>query len=237
MKTKLQATSLLLSIMVLCAGCAGLQTINLDDILSAPLDEETVAAGLREALTIGTGRAVATTSSTNGFLDNESIRIALPGDLQSAAGTLRDLGQGDLVDHLVTLMNRAAEQASGLAVDPFADAVRHMTIADAFSILQGPPDAATSYFREATEGSLRESFQPVVVNAMSEIGLYEDYESLLDVYDLIPFTDKPSLDLTRYITERTLDGLFSTLAGEEVRIRQDPVARTTALLRRVFGRT
>jgi len=146
------------------------------------------------------------------------------------------VGLGDHVDRFVILMNRAAEQASGLAVDPFADVVRQMTIADAFGILRGQPDAATVYFRDATEDSLRARFQPVVARAMGEIGLYDDYESLLDLYDLLPFTDMPSLNLTEYITDSTLDGLFHTLAAEEGRIRSDPIARTTDLLRRVFGR-
>jgi hypothetical protein len=232
----LRHTVPLLLLTCLCMGCAGLQNMGLEDILQGPLDEGTVAAGLREALTVGTGRAVSTTSDRDGFLGNPLIRIALPTDLQGAAGTLRDLGQGDHVDRFVTLMNRAAEQASGLALDPFADAVRQMTIADAFGILEGPPDAATAYFRDATEDSLRTRFQPVVADAMGEIGLYDDYESLLDLYDLIPFTDKPSLDLTGYITDRTLDGLFHTLAEEEGRIRSNSIARTTALLKRVFGR-
>ena len=234
MKTAL--TALIASALILVAGCAGLKDVSLSDILQAPLDEETVAEGLREALTVGTGRAVDTVSGSDGFLANELLRLALPEDLQGAAGTLRDLGQGDLVDDFVVLMNRAAEGASALAVDPFAEAVRSLTLADAFAILDGPDDAATSYFRAATEDTLRARFRPVVSNVMGEIGLYGDYERYLDLYALLPLTDKPSLDLTGYITDRTLDGLFTTLASEEALIRNDPVARTTDLLRRVFGR-
>lgn len=230
------ATPMLLATLLVFTGCATLRDVNLDDILTAPLDEETVAAGLREALKVGTGRAVTNTSATDGFLANELIRIALPSDLQGAAGTLRDLGQGDHVDTFVVLMNRAAEQASALAVDPFVDAVRHMTLADAFSILDGPQDAATSFFRTQTEDNLRQRFRPVVSGTMRETGLYDDYEELLALYDILPIGDKPSLDLTGHITDRTLDGLFQMLAQEEGRIRSDPVARTTDLLRRVFGR-
>jgi len=229
------AATLAMTALLLTAGCAGLRDVNLGDLLDAPLDEETVAAGLREALNVGTGRAVAHTSRADGFLANELIRIALPPDLQGLAGTLRDLGQGDRVDGFVVMMNRAAERASALAVDPFADAVRRMTLADAFSILEGPPDAATSYFRSATEDSLRARFRPVVSGTMRETGLYDDYEEILTIYEAIPFTDKPSLDLTTHITDRTLDGLFLMLADEEGRIRSDPLARTTALLKRVFG--
>ncbi|MBC8423394.1 DUF4197 domain-containing protein [bacterium] len=230
------AFPLLLAALLVFTGCATLRDVNLDDILTAPLDEETVAAGLREALEVGTGRAVTSTSATDGFLANELIRIALPPDLQGAAGTLRDLGQGDHVDAFVVLMNRAAEQASALAVDPFVDAVGRMTLADAFSILDGPPDAATRFFRTQTEDDLRLRFRPVVSGTMRETGLYDDYEELLALYDILPIGDKPSLDLTRHITDRTLDGLFQMLAQEEGRIRSDPIARTTDLLRRVFGR-
>lgn len=236
MKTRTAVLALLVPALLLCAGCADLKDVNLGDILQAPLDEDTVAAGLREALTVGAGRAVDTVSDTDGFLGNALIRIALPEDLQGPAGTLRDLGQGTRVDRFVTLMNRAAEEASSLALEPFADAVRGITIADAFAILEGPDDSATAYFRDATETALRARFRPVVSNAMGEIGLYDDYERYLDLYDLLPFTDKPDLDLNGYVTDRTLDGLFSTLATEEGKIRRDPVARTTDLLRRVFGR-
>ena len=208
----------LLAALTFVAGCASLRDMNLDDLLTAPLDEETVAAGLREALTVGTGRAVATTSAEDGFLGDAAIRIALPPDLRSAAGTLRDLGQGDHVDAFVVLMNRAAEQASALAVDPFADAVRRMTLADAFAILDGTPDAATSYFRTQTEDSLRARFRPAVSGTMQQTGLYDDYETLLAFYDVLPIGDKPSLDLTGHITDRTLDGLFHWLAFEEERI-------------------
>ena len=110
-----------------------------------------------------------------------------------------------------------------------------MTLADAFAILDGPPDAATSYFRTQTEDSLRVRFRPVVSGAMGKTGLHDEYEEIPDFYEIPPIGDKPSLDLTKHITDRTLDGLFLMLAGEEDRIRNDPIARTTDLLRRVFG--
>ncbi len=232
----IRAIALLLPVLVLATGCAGLKDVDLSDLLQAPLDEETVAAGLREALTVGTERAVGTVSGPDGFLGDASIRIALPEDLRGTAGALRDIGLGDRVDGFVTLMNRAAEEASALALQPFADAARAMTIADAFAILEGDDDAATAYFRGATEDALRARFRPVVSGAMDQTGLYADYERYFDLYERLPFTDKPELDLTDYITDRTLDGLFLTLAEEEGRIRHDPLARTTALLQRVFDR-
>lgn len=226
-----------LIILLLAAGCAGLQQTGLDDLLGGgPLDEATVAAGLREALTVGSGRAVQAASTRDGFLGNAAIRLALPPELQGAAAALRDMGLGQPVDDLVVAMNRAAEQASGLALPPFRDAVARMTLADAFGILQGPRDAATVYFRAQTEDSLRARFTPVVSASMREVGLDQRYDAVLELYDRIPFVRKPSLDLRAYITDRTLDGLFTTLAAEEERIRTDPLARTTRLLQRVFGR-
>ena len=110
-----------------------------------------------------------------------------------------------------------------------------MSIADAFGILRGPDDAATSYFRERTESTLRARFTPIVQEKMGEVGLYNIYNNLADAYDALPLTTRPALDLDAYITDKALGGLFTTLAGEEMKIREDPVARTTDLLKRVFG--
>lgn len=222
----------------LLAGCATLQEGGWTDVLggqAGPLDEGTVAAGLREALRVGTERAVDTTSRVDGFLADELIRIALPSELEPAADVLRGIGLGGEVDRLELTMNRAAERASGEAVDLFWEAIRGMTLADAFAILEGPDDAATSYFRERTEGALRARFQPLVQGKMEELGLYGTYEGLLARYQALPLAEKPDLDLTSYVTEHALAGLFTVLAREEGRIREDPLARTTALLQRVFG--
>ncbi|MFH1843704.1 MAG: DUF4197 domain-containing protein [bacterium] len=223
-------------VFLLTAGCASLQQYSLGDVLGdAPLDEQTVVAGLKEALQVGSGRAIATTSALDGFLANELIRIALPADVQPVAKVMRDVGLGGQVDNFEVSMNRAAEQATGEAQDIFWNAITSMSIADAFGILNGHETAATEYFQGRTSDTLRQRFRPVVDTKMREVGVYQVYEDLVDRTAILP-VNMPDLDLVEYITEKSLSGLFSTLAGEEKKIREDPVARTTELLRRVFGR-
>ena len=200
------------------------------------LSESTVAAGLKEALEVGTERSVVRTSKHGGFLDDPLLRIALPEELDTMAEGLRAVGLGGEVDQLEVTMNRAAERASGEAKQVFWDAVKSMTIADAMGILNGPDDAATRYFRDRTEGRLRERFSPVVDGAMRQVGLYQAYDRLLGQYQLLALFTNPTVELNRYVTDETLDGLFLVLAGEEKRIREDPLARSTDLLRTVFGR-
>ena len=228
----------LLAIVLLLPACA---SVNMQDLqglmgIEAPLDEPTVASGLKEALRIGTERASGTLSVDGGFGKNDLLRLALPEDLQKVGSRLRTLGLGDQVDALENQMNSAAERAAGEAVDVFASAIRSMTVQDAFSILDGPDNAATLYFQGRIEAELTSRFQPVVASVMEEMGVYRTYSSLIDRYNAIPLISSVDVDLESYIVSRTLSGLFSTLAGEELKIRQDPVARTTDLLKRVFGR-
>jgi hypothetical protein len=201
----------------------------------APLDEQTAVAGLREALKVGTRRAVDATSAPDGFLGNALIRITIPDEYQKVAGTLRDIGWGKQVDRLEVAMNRAAERAAGEAVDVFWDAITRMTVADAFSILHGNDTAATDYFQSRTRPELESRFRPIVAEKMEEVGLYALYRELSDRYNALPFVTEPAIDLEAYTTAEALDGLFAVLGQEEKRIREDPLARTTDLLRRVFG--
>ena len=218
-------------------GCASLQNTDFGSVLGGgELDEATVTAGLKQALEIGTDNTVASTSAVDGFLGNALIRIALPDQLAGAASTLRAAGLGGYVDELETAMNRAAEQAAGEARDIFWTAIADMTIADAFAILRGHDTAATDYFRAGTGEELRARFAPIVAEKTDSVGLGRMYGQLTDTYDRLPLTTKPDLvDLDEYVTDEALDGLFTMLAREEQAIRQDPAARTTDLLRRVFG--
>ncbi len=222
---------------VFLAGCAGLPAGTLEDILSAggPLDEGTVAVGLKEALQVGTDRGVTTTSAIDGFLGNALIRIGLPEEYHKGAGLLRTAGFGSYVDELEVSMNRAAEQASAQARGVFWDAIKKMTIADAFAILQGADNAATEYFRAQTEAELRTRFLPIVTTKMEEVGLYRTHNDLMSYAEKVPFVEIPTVDLDAYVTDGALRGLFTVLAEEELKIREDPAAGTTALLRRVFG--
>ena len=220
------------------SSCATLSSEDIIDLTdpNAPLTERTVVNGLKQALRIGTERASSTLSARGGFSENRLVRIPIPEDLRGVAAALRTIGMTEQVDSFETLMNRAAETAAGEAVDVFAEAILSMTIEDAFGILNGPNDAATTFFRERTSVALEERFRPVVTDVMERVGLFRQYQDVLLLYNALPFAQPVTLDLTEYITDKALDGLFLTLAEEERRIREDPVARTTELLRRVFGR-
>ena len=229
---------MLIVVALVPAGCSGLSSGTIEDILSAggPLDEGTVAAGLKEALQVGTDRGVASTSALDGFLGNALIRIGLPEEYHRAAGILRSTGFGSHVDDLEVSMNRAAEQASAQARGVFWDAIKGMTIADAFAILGGADDAATEYFRQKTEPELRARFLPIVTAKMEEVGLYRVHNDVMSFAREVPFLEVPAVDLDAYVTDHALKGLFTVLAEEERKIREDPAARTTSLLRRVFGK-
>jgi len=218
-------------------GCAGMEDVDLESVLggAGPLDEATVARGLKEALSVGTGRAVDQVGSLDGYLANEALKIALPVELQDVAGTLRSAGLGSKVDELEVAMNRAAEQAAGEAVNVFGDAIRGMTLADAWGILRGHDTAATDYFRERTSAALTSRYRPIVESRLRAVGGYGDYETLVARLESLPFVEPPDLDLVGYVTDHALDGLFTVLAQEEQKIREDPLARTTALLQRVFA--
>ncbi len=221
-------------------GCASLSVEDLARILTptGSLDESTVSAGLREALAIGTERAATSLGQEGGFSSNPALRLGLPDDFDAVIGVLRTFGQGDRIDAIETAMNRGAERAVAAAVPIFAEAIQAMTIADAFAILRGPPDAATRYFEERTTAALTARFEPSVRGALEQVGFYASYNEVAGIYRSLPLPNKPILpSLEAYVTERTLRGLFSTLAEEEARIREEPVARTSALLRRVFGET
>jgi hypothetical protein len=234
-KPRLAAVVLVASVVALAAGCDSLQK-SVGGALSSggSLDEATIADGLREALQVGTERAVAKTSAANGFLANELIRIAVPEELGKMTSALRKVGMGAQVDELETSMNRAAEEASAEATAIFWDAVKGMTIDDARKVLEGGKHSATNLLRKRTSAQLDSKFRPIVTRKMDEVGLSRLYGDLAASYNSLPLGQKPAMDLPQYVTTKTLDGVFAMLAKEEERIRDDPVARTTELLQRVF---
>jgi hypothetical protein len=219
----------------LVTGC--FNTATLDKVFreDGALDESTVAAGLKEALRVGTERSTASTSRLDGFFKNALIRIAMPEQYAGVAKTLNGIGMGSYVDDFERSMNRAAERASGEAIEVFWSAITQMSISDAFGILNGGETAATDYFRRKTSASLTARFQPIVTAKMEEVGVYNIYNDLVAKYNLLPIEKPEAVDIDDYVTARTIDGIFSVLEGEEKRIREDPAARTTALLREVFG--
>ena len=228
---------LILTALLALGGCAGMENLDLGNMLggNAPLDEATVAKGLKEALAVGTERAADRVGGVDGYLGNTLLRIALPEDLQEVAGTLRSVGLGAKVDELEVAMNRAAEQAAGEAVAVFGNAVSGMTVADAWGILRGEDTAATDYFRARTGLALEQRYRPIIENKLRTVGGYQDYETLAARLEALPFVEAPDLDLVGYVTGHALDGLFRELATEERKIREDPLARTTQLLQKVFG--
>lgn len=200
-----------------------------------PLDSKTVVAGLKQALEIGTSNSVAKTSKIGGFSDNPLIHIAIPQQLNKVESTLRKIGLNQYVDRFELQMNRAAESASIEAKQIFISSISQMSFTDAWQILRGPDDAATQYFKRTTNAQLSSKFRPIIKQSMRKVGFYKDYERLLKTYDSIPFTTKPNLNIESFILQKSLDGLFTLVAQEEKKIRHDPVARVTDLLRRVFG--
>jgi hypothetical protein len=194
--------------------------------------ESKIALGLREALRVGAENAVMRTGRLDGFFANEAIKILMPEKLRRVETGLRAVGYGPKVDEFILAMNRAAERAAGSAKPVFWDAIQRMTIDDARKILTGGDTAATVYFRDHTEEGLATAFRPIVQQATSEVGVTRQYKDLIQG---LPFGNVQSLDIDEYVVGKTLDGLFYVLSQEEKKIRKDPAARVTAILRDVFG--
>jgi hypothetical protein len=199
------------------------------------LDASTVAAGLKEALRVGTDQAVNVTGRTDGYFANQAIKILMPERLRTLESGLRAVGYGSQVDAFVLSMNRAAEHAAPAARDIFVDAITGMNFDDARRILSGPDTAATDYFKRTTSAKLTTAFRPIVERSMSEVGVTRQYQQLLDQARAIPFFKAESFDLNSYVVGKGLDGLFHVVGEEEKKIRTDPSARVTALLRDVFA--
>ena len=194
-----------------------------------------IVAGLKEALSIGTGKAVTATSKTNGYYGNQAIKILMPEKIQKVADVLGKVGYQKEVDDFVLSMNRAAEKAAPQAKAIFIDAIHQMTVEDARKILDGGDTAATEYFKTKTSGKLYGAFQPIVSSSMNEVGTTRSYKEMMGKYTTLPFASAESLDLDRYVTNKAMDGLFYLVGQEEIKIRKDPTARVTDLLKTVFG--
>ena len=199
-------------------------------------DNDTTIRGLKEALSIGTENAVKNVSQTDGFFKNKAIRILMPEKIQKVADVLGKVGYQKEVDDFVLSMNRAAEKAAPKAASHFVGAIKEMSFEDARGILQGGDTAATEFFRKKTKDKIYEVFKPIISSTMSEVGVTRSYKNMMARYESIPFMDKQSLDLDHYVTNKSLDGLFYMVGQEEKKIRTDPAARVTDLLKTVFGK-
>jgi hypothetical protein len=202
---------------------------------SAGLSNSTIVDGLKQALEVSTGTAVSTVSKVNGYYKNPDIKILLPQNVRKVESVLRDVGYGDTIDAFEESMNRAAEKAAPQAKKYFVGAIKEMTFDDARKILNGGDNAATLYFEEKTRSKLFTAFEPIVHEKMSEVGVTRYYQDLNSSVQKIPFAGDLNLDLDKYVTNKSLDGLFKMVAEEEARIRKDPAARVTDLLKKVFG--
>lgn len=200
------------------------------------LSNAEVVAGLKAALQEGTRYAVDSLGKDGGFLDNASVRIPMPDSLSWVEKSLRTLGQDQLADEFVASMNHAAEQAVPEAAAIFSDAIQAMTLDDARAILNGPDDAATDYFRTHTEAALTERMLPIVTRTTESTGVTSAYKRMLSsAGGLTSMLSGDATDIDGYVTQQALDGLFSMVAVEEKRIRENPVARSSDLLKKVFG--
>jgi len=200
------------------------------------LSEGQIASGLKEALEVGTQNAVNLTGKTDGYFGNPAIKILMPEKLRALETGLRAVGYGPQVDEFILSMNRAAERAAPAAKQIFWDAIGAMTFEDARKIWSGGDTAATEYFRAKTSDKLSTAFRPIVEKATNEVGVTRQYKELIGRYQTIPFIKVESLDVDQYVVTKGLDGLFFVLGEEEKKIRTNPAARTTELLRQVFGK-
>jgi hypothetical protein len=203
---------------------------------SGSIGDVKIGQALKEALQVGTANAVSLTGRADGYFKNEAIKILLPEQLHTLDRGLRLVGYGPQVDELVLGMNRAAEKAAPGAKQIFWDAIGEMTIDDGRRILDGSKTAATDYFKGKTTPKLTTAFRPIVEKSMSQVGVSRQYQDLLGQARSIPFLDVGAFDLNQYVVTRALDGLFHVVGEQEAKIRTNPTARTTDLLREVFSR-
>jgi hypothetical protein len=200
------------------------------------LSNDKIIAGLKEALTVSTRNAVASTGRTDGFLKNAAIKILLPEKLRKMGSGMRVIGMGAQVDALEVGMNRAAEQAAPAAKQIFIHAVAQMSFDDARQILSSNDTAATDYFRRQSTEELSAVFAPIVHQAMEDVGVVRQYNQLMRNPMAVRVAATKNFNLDEYVVAKTMDGLFYVMAEEEKKIRKDPLARTTSVLREVFGR-
>jgi hypothetical protein len=194
-----------------------------------------IGNGLKQALEIGTTKSSDQLSSVNGFFANAAVKILFPPEAQKVERTLRSIGLSKLADNVILSLNRAAEDAAGKAKPIFVNAIKQMTLQDVTNILLGSQDAATQYFKRTTTLQLAESFKPVVQASLNKVGATKYYGDAAAAYNKVPFASKVNPDISDYVTQKAISGLFVEIAQEELNIRQNLSARTTPLLQKVFS--
>jgi hypothetical protein len=200
------------------------------------ITENEASQGIKEALLQGVTNAVLNLNKTDGFFGSEFYKMLLPPDAKKVESTLRNLGMGAQVDKAILSINRGAEDAVGYAKPVFVNAIKEMTLADALNIVRGPNNAATSYFKSKTSAKLIEAFTPSVKSSLEKVNATKYYADIVNTYNKLPTTfNKVNPDLTSYVVGKAIDALFDQVAKEEANIRANPVARTTDILKKVFG--
>lgn len=194
-----------------------------------------IASGIKQALEIGTSNGADKLSAKDGFLGNMAVKILFPPEAQKVENALRGIGLGSVADNVITSLNRAAEDAAQEAKPIFIAAVRQMTITDATNILMGKQDAATEYFKRVTIAQLMSKFSPIIGNSLNKVGATKYWTEAANSYNKIPLVKPVTADLNAYVTQKAIDGMFKQVAQEELQIRENINARSTTLLKKVFG--
>ena len=236
---------------IICFMAAGAQAQSFRDLLNdgehaidgargkkggGALSTDEIASGLKEALQVGAKNATAKVSAPDGFFGNALIKVLMPPEAKKVENTLREIGMGSYVDKAILSMNRAAEDASAQALPIFINAVKTMTIQDALGILQGGNGAATRYLQSKTTAQLTAAFKPVISASLDKVNATKYWAEVFNIYNELPTTfNKVNPDLADYVTERALNGVFVYIADEENKIRMNPAARVSDLLKKVFG--
>ena len=199
------------------------------------LSSDDIVAGLKQALSLGAQKSADRLSVVNGFLDDKAVEILMPPQAQKVEKTLRNMGMGKLVDDAIASMNHAAEDASKSAAPIFINAIKNMTVTDGVNILKGSDTAATAYLRKSASPQLTKAYTPVIDSALQKTGATKYWKDVFDTYNKIPLVSKVNPDLSSYVTQKAIDGIFYYVAQEEIKIRKDPAAQVTDLLKKVFG--
>lgn len=202
---------------------------------SASFTQQEAGKAIIEALQKGATKGVSEVSQLDGYLGNPEIKIPFPPEVQFVESKLRAIGMDKLVDEAITSINRAAEDAAGEAKDIFVGSIKQLTFTDAINIIKGEENAATQYLQKTTTDSLKVRFKPIIASSLEKVNATKYWDDVTKQYNKIPFTKEVSTDLSEYATDQAIQGLFVMIAKEELKIREDPVARTSDILKKVFG--
>lgn len=197
--------------------------------------EDEAVQGIKQALNQGVAKAIKFLNKTDGFFGNALYKLLLPPDAQKIANTLKKIGLNKQVDEAILSINRAAEDAVGYASPIFVSAIKGLSITDVFNIIKGPKNAATNYFREKTTSPLKQAFLPSIQTSLDKVGATKNYGKIITKYNSLPFVKKINPDLADYVADKAIFALFDQVEKEEANIRQNPLARTTDILKKVFG--